>query len=286
MDNEGCDPNGTAIDDRVYSVLPFGGLGLGITLFPGLIGRREAPAWWAHLGFHGEYGHSLRVVTARDYRLAPYADGNRENCTTDGGGGLTCQIDTFQQDFKAHLLGWIPLPRPAGAYVVLALGTSMYQYSLDQNDYPEDELLVPEHQRSNPYLPTFTYLTADLGGTVHLPIKPWLVPYLSLLVRYGVDKVRYDIASHYPISQASRIYGIRNELVGLKSELGIRFRLPLGFQISGSLQVMWWRTMYAELNLHRLRDSEEEAIWNDALVFGNVADDIVVRLRLAIGWAH
>jgi hypothetical protein len=273
-DNDHCHLDGPFMDDRANVIGPFGGYGFAVTVFPGMLRRTDSQPWWGHIGFHGEYNRGLSEFDRRPTHkvVLDYRPGGDDP-------DPPYKIDMVQQDFKLHLLGRVPFPRRQESHLLLALGAGLYQVALDQSDYPDDAKLDREDRPSNPYLPTFTYLTLDLGVTVKVALARWVFPFVSVLGRYGVDK------GYYPLSQASRVFGARNNVLAVEGELGLQFRLPRGFRITASGQVLWFRTYYATDNRQRLR-TNEQGIWDVDPVFGSRADDLVVRTRLALGWAY
>jgi hypothetical protein len=260
-----CNLDMPGVDDRTYSVSPFANLGLRLNFFPGALVKRRA--WWAGFGLYFDYGHSLSVKSQREYETPEDADGNYTR--------FVVEIGTSQQDLRAGLVYRLPIPmgRPTAPQLRFMLGYSMYDFFLEDSDYPQDVEVRIRYRESNPYLPAYRYHAFDVGLEFRMPIRGFIFPYTSLTYRAGLSS-----------GQAERIYGADSSINGVDWELGVRVEIGLGIRILFATDLIWYGTTFA--GIFSPENAEEAAIWGGDIVPGDTSSDLVFRLRLGVGWAY
>ena len=259
-----CSLDDPSVDDRTYSVSPFASLGFRVNFFPGALIKRRA--WWAGIGMYIDYGHSLSVTSQREYETPEDADGNYQR--------FVVEIGTSQQDVRAGLVYRLPIPmgRPTAPQLRFMLGYSMYDFFLEDEDYPTDVEVRIRYRESNPYLPAFRYHAFDLGLEFRMPIRGFIFPYTSLMYRAGLSA-----------GQAERVYGAESSINGVDWELGVRVEIGLGIRIGFSTELIWYGTTFA--GSFSPEDETEASIWGASIVAGDSASDLIFRLRIGVGWA-
>jgi hypothetical protein len=270
-DDDVCLLDRPNVDDRTYGVSPYPGLGFRFTVFPGAFGRNQG--WWAHVGLYADFARSLNLKTSKDY------EGVDSN-------SLRVWVPTYQQDLRAGIVARIPLGSPVRPQFRVAAGVGFFELFLDDEAYPDDREITLAFRPANPYIPSFAYLTADVGLELRIPfrIEPlaYIFPYSSVFYRRGIDYFNRVVAGADVISQAARVYGVSAAVNGVDWELGARLELALGIRIHVAFNLLWYGTDFA--GNADYASEEEEALWNQTAL-GNRAQEMLVRLRLGVGWS-
>ncbi len=252
-----CNLEVPTADDRTYTVTPYGSLGGRVVLFPAAFLADQR--WYAHLGLYFDYSHSLAVSSQREY------------VTADGDSRIV-RIGTSQQDLRVGAIGRIPISGPLGPQFRLFAGFGMYEFSLDDSAYPPDFEVSPQYHDSNPYLPTYTYLSIDVGAYFHYPfLDGMLRPYLSLAYRLGLSA-----------GQAGEVFATQTSVNGVQGELGLVVELGWGIRLAAAMELIYYGTAYA--GQVDWSGAPAEEIWAGTHQ-GEWSDDTVLRLRLLAGWS-
>lgn len=265
QNDEGCSRDLPTADDRTYSVSPFANLGFRLNVFPGAFSNRRA--WWAGIGLYAEYGHSLSVRSQRQYETP-------EDPATGDYQTFLVDLDTSQQDLRIGLMYRLAIPpgSPRGPELRFMVGYGLYDYYINDADYPQDAEVRLRYRDSNPYLPAFRYHSIDAGLELRVPIRGFIFPYTGIFYRAGLGS-----------GQAARIYGIDSSTNGVDWEAGVRVEVGYGIRFTLSTDLIWYGTTFAG---DFAPENEEEAlIWGGDIVPGDRSSDLVFRLRLGAGWS-
>jgi hypothetical protein len=257
-DDSSCDLNQPSADDRTYTITPFASLGLRLYAFPGAFFRNDdgEQGWYSHIGLYFDYGHSLSLNSQREYE---FTDGTRQ----------VRRIDSSQQDLRVGLVGRIPFGSVDRPQLRILAGFGWFDFFVDDTDYPIDEDINQDYRDSNPYLPAFTYSSFDVGLDFRVPIRRGMLwPYTSLMYRIGLGA-----------GQADEILGTDSTINGVDWEIGLHVELAYGIRIAVAMQLVWYGITF-DGNAPDLAGS----LWEGTFP-GNTADDLILRLRLGVGWA-
>lgn len=262
--NVGCNRRMPSEDDRTYSVSPFANLGFRLNVFPGAFVNRRA--WWAGFGLFAEYGHSLSVRSQREYQTPDNPSVPVQS--------FVVELDTIQQDFRIGIMYRLAIPpgSPRGPELRFMVGYGLYDYFIDDADYPTDAEVRDRYRASNPYLPAFTYHSIDAGLELRIPIRGFIFPYTGIFYRAGLGA-----------GQAARIYGIDASVNGVDWEAGVRVEVGYGIRFTLSTDLIWYGTTFA--GDFAPEDEPEALIWGGDIIPGDRSSDLVFRLRVGAGWS-
>jgi len=203
-----------------------------------------------------DYGHSLSLNSQREYE---FEDGRRE----------VRRIGSAQQDLRVGLIGRIPFGSVDRPQLRLLLGFGYFDYQIDDRDYPLDTEITENYRDSNPYIPSFTYSSIDIGLDFRVPIHQGLLwPYTSLVYRAGLSA-----------GTADQVLGTDSTINGVDWELGLHVELPYGIRLAVALNLVWYG-----VNFNGQSPDLTDTIWVGTYP-GQSSDDLVLRLRLGAGWS-
>lgn len=261
-----CDIDNPTEDDRTYKVSPFANMGFRLNVFPGSFFQRRE--WWSHFGLYINYSHSLKVTSQRDYRREPDNPGDTPE-------PFTQEIGTVQQDLRLGLIYRLALPpdSPSGVQLRFMFGFGYYQFELDDQDYPTDAEVTLRYHESNPYLPSFTYSSLDIGLQLRIPIRDFIFPFTTLQYRATLSA-----------GQAQRVFGDDTTIHGIDWELGVAIELGLGIRLLAGMELIWYQTLFA--GEFSPENEEEARLWGASVVAGDTASDIVLRFNIGAGWSY
>lgn len=237
--------------DRSYSGPGvYTSIGIQGEMFPGAFFTNS---FISHLGVYFAYDHSLYGESIKDYKAQDTEE------------PFTVNIGTSQYDLMLGLVGRIPFLGYGGPEIRLYAGYGIYEFSLNESDYPQDSEISDDYDLTNPYLPTYTYSSIDFGFGFRYPFLlggPYAItPGLKFLYRYGLSVGNADV------------FGKDTSSTGIDFKIGIDFDFDYGISISPDFEILWYSTTFG---------GDYDNYWTE----GSDSTDLIVRAGLNLGWKY